>query len=238
MIRKGVILAFELLLIVSSFLFFVSAQSVLDDTNNKSDFEGEAGKILNATRKLQDLREEKKWEYLGEQWKAVLLKNKVISFWDGLFRKINFVFFFLFGQNYDLSLTFLFAVLLWIFFFAMFGKIFSSFSTLSQGVSYVVGFLLATVLGHIKFYNFLSTIIFKIIFFKEGIWRWIFLLIYFAIYFVILILLEKIIWKIGRHFKGTQEEKEKWDEKFKFKVFEKKVEGFEKAFGSLGGALK
>ncbi|MEK6844374.1 MAG: hypothetical protein AABX83_03010 [Nanoarchaeota archaeon] len=231
--------SFALIFIIC--VFFANgiyAQSVLQNATNKNDFESDADKILNATRKLQGLNEQSKWEYLGQQWKAVILKNKIIAFWDGFFRKINFIFFFVFGQNYDLSLTLLFAILLWVFFFGVFGKIFTSFSTFSQGVSYLVGFIFATILGHIKFYNFLSTFIFKVIFFKEGIWRWIFLLIYFMLYFVILVFFEQVIWKIGRHFKKTQEEKDKWDEKFKRQVFEKKLEGIEKGLGGIGKALE
>lgn len=235
---------FILCLLLAICLFFISAffinlvSAQIDTGIDTSGFEGDAEKILNATKTLRNFTEENRWEYIGEQWKGLLLKNKGIATIDKAFRNLNFLFFFLFGENYDLSLTLLFAILLWIFFFAMFGKITSSFSTFSEPVSYIVAFCMAVILAHLKFYHLISLILFKIIFFKGGIWGWIFLVLFFALYFVVLIFIERIIWRIGRMTRKTKEEQEKWDEKFRFKVFEKKMEGLEKAFSSVGRAVK
>ncbi len=233
-----IILLFVFCILLASLFFINNAYAQVDSGIDTSGFEEEAGKILNATKTLKNLTEENRWEYIGEQWKALLLKNKGFAVVDKTFRNLNFLFFFLFGENYDLSLTLLFAILLWIFFFAMFGKITSSFSTFSEPVSYVVAFCMAVILAHLKFYHLISLILFKIIFFKSGIWSFIFLVIFFALYLIVLIFIERIIWKIVRLTKKTKEEQEKWDARFKFKVFEKRMEGMEKAFGSVGRAIK
>lgn len=220
-------------------LFFINGiHAQVDSGIDASGFESEAGKILNATRQIRNLTEENRWEYIGEQLKGLLLKNKGIAAIDKAFSGINFIFFFLFGEDYDLSLIFLFAVLLWIFFFVMFGKITSGFSTFSKPVSYIVAFCMAVILAHLKFYHLISLVLFKIIFFKSGIWNFIFFVLFFALYFVVLIFIERIIWKLGRMTRKTKEEQEKWDARFRFKVFEKRMEGMEKAFSSVGRAIK
>lgn len=210
---------------------FASAQNAGLDN---SEVEGDAAKILNATEKMREFTEEDKWEYLS---KELLLKNKFISSIDRFFKNFNFLFVFFFAENYELSLTLVFVILLWIFFFAIFGKIIAGFSTFSKPVSYIGAFLLAIILAHLKFFDFISLILFKIIFFREGIWGGLSVFIFLIVYFIILIYLEQIIWKIGRSFKKNQEEKEKWDEKFKFKVFEKRMEGMEGAFKEVGGGF-
>ena len=234
MVRKeGVLLLFIFFALIANNVY-----AQVDSGIDTSGFESDAGKILNATRQIRNLTEENRWEYIGEQLKGLLLKNKAVSTIDAGFKKINFIFFFLFGENYDLSLTLLFAVLLWIFFFAMFGKITSSFSTFSEPVSLVVAFCMAVILAHLKFYHLISLVLFKIIFFKSGIWNFIFLVIFFALYFVVLIFIERIIWKIGRVFARTKEAREKWDDLFERQIFKKRMEGMEKAFGSVGRAIK
>lgn len=218
-------------------LFFSVQVLAQSDTGSGSGVDQEAEKILNATRKLQKFTGDEKWEYLGAQLNELLLKIEGIALIDLFFRKINIAFFFIFGENYDLSLTFLFAVFLWIFFFSMFGRGIVSFSTFSKPVAYIIAFILAGVLAHLKVYNYLSMLIFKVLFFREGIWRWTSFVLFFVIYIFILIYFKSIIWKLGRSFKTSQEEKEKWDEKFQRQDFSKRAEGLEKAFSGVEDAL-
>ena len=244
MVKKESVLIFVLIAVFSFFVIdSVLAQAPGDVVGPI--LEGDAEKILNATQRLKEFQEnltefteEDKWEYLGRQWKELLLKNKYISAVDESFRKISFIFVFLFGEKYDLSLTLLFAILLWIAFFSAVGNIISSFSTLSKPVSWIVAFSSSVILAHLKFYDFISLILFKIIFFREGIWRWVSLVILLIAWFVVIIYIRKIIWYLGRMTKKTMEEKEKWDMQFKFKVMEKKLESVEKALGEVGGAFE
>ncbi len=178
MIKKSLIVLFLLALLL---LFLVRAQTGLP-----SQEELQNDPVVNATQKLQESIEEKKWEYLSEQWKEILLKNKYISGVNDLFRKINFVFLILFGQNYELSLTLFIVFLLWIFFLFIFWNVFSTYAPFSKGVSFVIGLGFVVVLAQIKLLNLFATVIFKIIFFKEGIWKWISLiLILFGFLFIL-----------------------------------------------------
>lgn len=193
--------------------------------------------IIQGVEDIKEFTEEKKWEFIGERWKEILLKNKFISLMDKTFRQLNFLFFFLFGQDYEFSLKLLFIVMIWIFFWIMFYKVIGDFSTFSEPIAFIIGTLLTIVLAQLKTYVFLSNLVFKIIFFKEGAWGWTSLLLFFVIYFIILIFIERIIWKIGRGLKKSREEKEKWDEKFERQIFRKKVESVEGAFKTIEGGL-
>ena len=115
MIRKEVLF----LIVIVGVLFYsfsVLAQVVDDNEEIKDDAE----RILDATNELREFTEEKKWEYLSEQWKILLLKNNIIRGIDKFFNSINFVFVFLFGEDYDLPLALFFSIILWCFFLVIF----------------------------------------------------------------------------------------------------------------------
>jgi hypothetical protein len=194
--------------------------------------------IVQGVEGLQETVEGRKWEYIGEQWKELLLKNKNIAAIDAMLKKFNIVFVVLFGRDYELSLILLFTIMFWIFFFAMFSKIITGFSTFSSGVSFIIAFILTIILAQFKAYYALSLLVVKVLFFKQGIWPWIAFLVFFVAYLIFLIYLERIVWKIGRAFKKSKEEKEKWDERFHRQIFETRVRGLEKAFGTVEESFK
>ena len=182
---------------------------------------------------IQEAADEKKWEYLSEKWQEILLKNKGISMIDSFLKKINFVFVFVFGQDYSLSLTLLFVILMWIFFFVMFYRSIAAFSTFSDGVSLVIGLCLTVILSHLKVYYGLATILFKVIFFREGVWGWVAVGLFLLGWFVALAFMRKIIYKIGLKTKKTREEQEKWKEKFAREAFQERVKNVEHAFDEV-----
>ncbi len=193
--------------------------------------------IVEGVKTIQEIAEEKKWEYTSEQWKETLLKSKAISALDNYFKKINLVFLILFGQDYSLSLTLFAVILLWVFFLAIFEKTIKRFSTFSVSVSGIIALILTIIFAQFKIYNFLASIILKILFFKEGVWRIVSIVIFALIWLMLLIFSERLIWSIGRRFQKTREEKEKWDEKFQRQLFRKKVASIEKSFTTLEDSL-
>jgi len=92
-------------------LVFLGLTSILHTGVAQPQIPGGDG-IMNATDDLQNAIDEKRWEYLGEEWKKILLNNKAIEIFDNAMRSINFVFVFLFAEDYDLSITLVFAILL------------------------------------------------------------------------------------------------------------------------------
>src|SRR3989344_5157591 len=67
------------------------------------------------TEQAQNFIEERKWEFIGQQWQELLLQNKFIKPVDALFHKINFAFVFLFARDYTFGLEMFFAFLWWMF---------------------------------------------------------------------------------------------------------------------------
>jgi len=226
----------KICLLALGFLFLALVSAQLPDNLNPDKLQND--EVVQGVQELQKTVEERRWEYLGNQWQEILLKNKYLSLLDNTFKKFNFVFFFLFGKDYSLSLALLFIVMLWLFFGVMFYKVMKDFSPFSEPVSFVISLVFTVILSHLKVYSFLSSLIFKIIFFKQGVWAWTSTAIVILVYFIILIYLERIIYVVGRRFKKSKEEKEKWDEKFERQLFRKRVEGIEGAFDSVEESLR
>jgi hypothetical protein len=169
--KKIFSIIFLALLLVST-ISFVLAQNPLDEFAGKID-EG-TKKIEETEQKVQNLtREDAKWEYLGEWWQGFLLKNKAIAFMDNLFTKGNIVFVVLFGRDYALSLTLLFLIFLWVYFLSQFDKILSTFSTFGSGTSFVIALGMTIILAQMKFFDWFSEVLFKLVFYQEGVYGWI-----------------------------------------------------------------
>lgn len=204
------------------------------DTSGVPGLEGvESDSVVKSVQDLQGFVEERKWEYLGKEWQNLLLKNSFVMTLDGAFKKLNFLFFFLLGENYSLSLRLFFIFLFWIFFLSMYERILSNFSPLSKGVSFIVAFILVIIMAHLKALNFFAVLLFKVIFYKQGWWSWISVIIFLLVFVTVLVYLEKIIWIIGRKLKKTQEEREKWDAKFERQIIKVRMKGIEEGFRDI-----
>lgn len=228
MITKRLFGVFIVLLLLSSFVTADTPGGISsEDLENDSVVQG-VRRLQNATEGFGD---KERWEYLAEEWKATLLKSEKIAAINSFLEKLSPVFFLLFGQGYELSLILLMVIVLWIFFFSTFSR--GLEVKFSKGVSIVMGLALTLILAHLKVLNLLATTLFKIVFFKDGIWGWIALFIFFVVLFLLIRYLRLIIWKIGRWFKKTREEKEKWDEKFERELMKRRMKSMEKAFSTV-----
>jgi|SRR3989344_3436237 len=228
-IKKRVFVTFIFILLLTNFVF---AQSGLEDT--AENIQDKVDNLQKGIDGAYEFTEKDKWDYLGEEWQNILLKSEYVSFLDASFKKINFLFFFLFGEDYSLSLTLLFTIILWSFFFYYFNKILNDFSGFSSEVSSIVAFLLVIVSAHIGLYKFISEIAFKIIFFREGVWGWIAMLIFVLIMITIAILLKSF----GEDVKKRREELQKIREELEMKTDRIRMKGIEKAFEGIGEAFK
>ena len=177
--------------------------------------------------------EEDRWEYISNEWQKFFLQNKGIAAVDGFLTKISIVFKVLFGEDYSLSLILFFVIVLWVVLFSMFYKTISAFSTFSEPVSFGVSFILVIILAHLKALNFLATVLMKLIFFREGVWGWVSFAIFVVVIFLLLKYFKSIIWRIGRSFKKSQEEKAKWDEKFQRELIGQRIDSMQQAFDTI-----
>lgn len=205
---------------------FVSAQSPSDEGIDRTGFEDDAGKILNATEKLKEFAEKNKSSYLGEQWKEFLLKNKGISTLDSFLKKVNIIFFILLAKDYNFSFNILFTLLLWIAFFSSFSEIIILFSTFSRWVAYLSGFVFAVILAHFRVYEFILTSVSKLISFFSGWWGIVAWIVFLILLLIWIIFSEKIV----KQFKKI---KEKYEEKGRLENLEKRQEAQEETQGAF-----
>ncbi|MEM3091832.1 MAG: hypothetical protein QXD05_01740 [Candidatus Pacearchaeota archaeon] len=112
---------FTIILVLFFILNFVNAQA--------GSFGG-INEIQDAKRKIDTYSEKKyweeKWDYLGKEWRLIILKNPAVSSIDNFLKRISPIFVIVLGEPYDLSLIFFGIVFLWIFFLNFFYNIFKN----------------------------------------------------------------------------------------------------------------
>lgn len=181
--------------------------------------------------KAEDIKEDieqKRWEYLGQEWKKILLENRFVSAIDSFLSKINIVFVILFGEPYSLSLILLCVIILWFYFFLKFSEILTDFSNFSSTTSMVIGFALTIILAQTKVLKKIIEFFAWLIFWKESnVWRFIIMLVI----FLGMIGLYCLSSYLGEIHKKKKEEKEKQQEKIDRRFLRKIAEMFSKAFG-------
>lgn len=183
------------------FLVLISSVNAASNESAEDNLKG----IADALDEEKKTIEEKKWDYIGEKWKEWYLSNPVMQRVDSVLQKLNPVIRVVFGEDYNFSLLFFFVVLIWIVFFVSFSEIISTFGAFGKWVSILMG-LIFTILGaNLKIYNSISEFAFKVVFFKEGMWGWIFFI---ALVGLIIFYLS-VSGKIARWFRNLKEKKEK-----------------------------
>ena len=217
-------------------LVFILVSAVLVSAVDTSLLEKNVNDVKQQGEQIKQFTEGDRWVYLGQQWKEILLKSKVISAIDGFFRSVDSygVFLFLFAEKYDLSFTFFFALIYWIFFFFILNGIFKDFLPIRSGISSLIAFASVILLGHIGpalgyngLYTWLSLQTFKVIFYKTGAWSWVWTIIFFIIYFFVLVFIGKIIGIFKTILKKIRERREKNKLEVRVKKNEKFIEGVE-----------
>jgi hypothetical protein len=222
MIKKRFLILFVLCLILINFLLIASASDI------QSSLEDNLNRLKEAKDKAEQLTlDEQKWTYLGQEWRTLLLKNSVVSGIDGFLKKINFVFVFLFGERYDISLLLLFVIIFWFFFLFSFNTIFRDYSAFSKNVALVISFAITIVSAQIGVCRKFSELTFKLIFYKEGVWGW----ISFCFFLMALLFVYYGIKQGGKTIKKSREHMEKEEEKMNRKILKRQV----KSLSKIGG---
>ena len=164
--------------------------------------------LQEGVEKVEDIKEkleEGKWDYLGKEWKEILLKNKFVSVIDSFFTKISIVFKILFGEPYSLSLTLFLVIILWFYFFFKFSEIFTDYFNFSS-TAIVIGAAFTVVLAQFqvlrKIIEFFGWLVLSS---ESNIWRFLIMLGIFGI----MILLYYLSSHFGDVYKKGKEKKEK-----------------------------
>ncbi len=208
------------------FAFNVFAQSPLDSTG----FEDAANNIIDNAKDIQGYTEADKWAYLAEQWKEQFLKNEKIANLNQGLKNINPLLFFLFGEDYNFSLIFLFAVMLWVIFLFSLAEIINLYGTFSEAIGWAIASILAILFGHLGIYSLISLLIFKIIFFREGAWQWAGFIIFILIYGFLILNVRKFFKKLKENIEKRKEREAKMKEELDRELLHDTVEGIAGAF--------
>lgn len=169
---------------------FISAQTL--DT---SGLEETQEQIEGVTETFEEVQ---RWDYLSGAWRDFFLQNSIIASIDGFLKKIDLAIFILIGEHYELGLTFIVSVALWLLFFIFISRALTTFSTLKKGTSLGIGIGIAVLLGHAKIYSFISEFIFRAVFFRGGVWAWLWAAFLVLGYFLMLSYVEKILMGIKK----------------------------------------
>ena len=171
-------------------------------------------KIDSIKQNFSDLNQSS-WDYIQQEWKNMLLKNKVFGGFNSFLKKLSPVFWTIFGVEYDLSVTFIIAVFLWIYFMLFTKEIIADLSTFSRTTAFVIGIVLAIVLGHLKFWEVISEGIKSLVdfFAGNGPW-WLHLIIRIGI-IIALIVAYVIFAKFGPQKKERREKMKRESEMYK-----------------------
>lgn len=223
--KKSILFVIILSFLLVSSLVLFSLISVQSDLENLG--EGLQEKI----QKVEDIKteiEETKWDYLGQEWKKILLKNEFVSLVDSFLEKISFVFEILFAEKYSLSLTLFLMVLLWLYLFFKFTEIFRDYSAFSSGVSIILALSFTIILAHFQILRKIIEFFGWLVFSQEaGLWRFFIILIIIFIMFF----LYSLSSKLGEAYKKEREKTEKEREKKERAFLHTFVEAIRKAFG-------
>jgi len=211
------ILFFVVFLLLCNFVISSGLDSLKDSIDEN------AKKVTDTKEQI----EEKKWDYLSEQWGRILLKNKIIAGVDNFFKKINIVFRVLIGEDYSLSFAVFFALALWFYFLINFNVILRDYSFFSSGVSFGLSFCVASLMAQTGIYRVIYGVIFKLLFYKGGIWSF----IWFFILLVIFVFLYKLNKMVALNVKKSKEKFEKEQAKTDRGILHRFVNAITKGLG-------
>ena len=220
MIKRSVLLFCSILIFVL-LIFNVLAQipSGLDTEALEND------SVVKGVKELERFTQEKRWEYLGEKWKEILLKNKVIFAVDKFFTKINIVFVILFGRDWTFSLGMFLVFLIWFYVLILSYHHFEFVFWENELFRLIGGFGVTIILAQLGLYNFISQKVMDIAF-KD--WS---LLTKVLVYLAVLVAFFAVAYAnrlADKAMKESKEKEEKHKLKHKVETQEEFQEGLEK----------
>ncbi len=204
------------LVIVLLLLFAISfASAQLSGLENQ--IEDVSGNLEGNVTKIREITERDKWDFIGSQWKELLLKNKAVAGIDAFFTKINIVFVVLFAHDWDFSLGLLFVFLIWLFTLLSFVT-YARLKFDNGWTVFLVSLGATLVFAHARIFNYLSNGAVKVFLYKPSAgWR----LLILAVEILALFAYLKLNQFISKNLKKAKEKRKK-------ELLEEKVESTER----------
>jgi uncharacterized membrane protein len=166
-----------------------------------------------------------KSEYLKQEWMNIVSKHKVIGPVHNFFVAHPLLFQILFAHPYEISVTFLFILILWVFVLVTTADVLGKSGILKGLLPFAIGIGAAIILAQVRAIQALSNFFVNLVFAKDA-W-WIRLIVWLLIMLTLV-----IFYYIGRitaaKMKKSREEKEKKATEEKAEQTEKKLTALEK----------
>ena len=189
------LLAICIFAILLSNLIFVSAQDSLERVAEIAGVDSEEVKDLDPSNLQGNIEGVKnktlsKWGYLGEEWKKLFLRNKVVASIDGFLQKLDKLFFILMREHYSFSLEFFVLLVLWLVFGSRFGEFFSEFLNFNEWGKFFVwllsGSAFSVLMSYLSIYQFIIYLPTSE-YFKNVVW-WLGILLWVLFIFILIVL--------------------------------------------------
>jgi len=210
--KKSVVLVSILLMLIVSFVSAAPdpAEAIEDLQENR------------AIEKITEFTEKDRWNYLGNEWQKSLLENEHIASIDAFCKKINPVFVIFLGSPYELSLSLVFMIILWI----LLAYTINTYLFIVKGFTRVIVSIAITVLiAQTKILPLIASIIMKLLFFKKGAGWTTIAAVAIIGGICILVYIDKML---GASLKKSRNEQEKADLKFRVKKAETFIKNTER----------
>jgi hypothetical protein len=153
--KKSLVFVLLLIFFIGFVIPLVIAQDI--QQNLEENVEGNIKKIENIPDKIREYSStdkwEEKWDYLGDGWQKLLLKNKFIAKVDKFLSNFSLVFSILFAKPYSISLLLFGVIFLWMFFLFNFVDLLEASGFFKGGYKWGGGILISVILAQVGFFE-------------------------------------------------------------------------------------
>ena len=175
------------------------------------------------------------WSSLALSFRQNLLASPFVTAANSFFMAINPVFLVLMGQQYSFSLEFLFALVIWVFLFFQFRRIFGLVSILSKWVRLIISFGLVTLLSQLGLFRAIALGLSNLVFSPASPIVGVIVLAAVVLGMFFIATIDKWIEKaFNKSYRKHKEELDKLQEKLDRSVLDTYVGGLKKGFEGKG----
>lgn len=197
--KKSLITLFLLVLIVSPLIFAAGVEDSIQAGLDKA----QSGKEL-VDKSSDQVFWEEKWDYLGNEWKGLILKNKFIAGFDAFFSKISIVFQILFGVPYSMSLALFGILVIWTFFLMNASRLVGASGFFDGKMSLLGGLLLVIILAQFRVFEIIVVFLGNVIFSPQYSWTRVLLFILVVGVFMVFDYLDRMLGKYIKKMKVSE----------------------------------
>jgi hypothetical protein len=142
--------------------------------------------IEDIENQIEDTKEKATFDYLSNEWKNIMLKNKIAQEADKTLTKFSTFFQIFFGMPYSLSIILFFVIILWIMIIIDIGNIINAYDIGNGIVPYLASTAIAIILAQTMILKNIVILAGKVIFLSEHSWTRFFIFLIFVAGFLVI----------------------------------------------------